>query len=291
VFLIGRWTADTTEQAAPEPPPTTQASVPTTPPTDAEILAAAQAAISDRGATDVVAAVIGGTVTLTGTVPDDATLDAVAEDVLEIPGVRRLETRLEVFVPTPPDPAQVQAAAEQTLVYTGDDHLTVTVADGVATISGVAPFDALTGGFFAYSAPARFALLEIEGIDSVATRLQLRGDEGSLRAELKPLTETSPIIFASGSAALDDDAAAVLDQAAEIIIAHPGLRVLIAGHTDSAGGAAQNEQLAAGRGAAVLGYLLSKGVPATRLQAVSYGELFPGQDQALNRRIEFEVAP
>jgi outer membrane protein OmpA-like peptidoglycan-associated protein len=290
VFLIGRW-ADSTDEAAPEPTPTTAAPLPTAPPTDGEILAEAQAAIDASGASDVIVTFSGGTATLQGTVRDAALLDALADDLLAIEGVRRLDNRLEVFVPTPPEPEELQAAAEQALADTGFEQLTVAVVDGVATISGVAPFDELADGFFAYSAPVRDALLEIEGIDSVATRLQLRGDEGSLRAELRSLTEASPIIFGSGSAELDDEAAAALDQAAEIIIAHPGLRVLIAGHTDSAGGAAQNEQLAAARGGAVLQYLLSKGVPATRLQAVSYGELFPGQDQALNRRIEFEVAP
>lgn len=291
VFLIGRWTADTTEEAAPESSPTTLVPLPTAPPTDGEILAEVQAAIDASGATDVIVTVSGGTATLLGTVRDAALLDALADDLFAIEGIRRLDNRLEVFVPTPPAPEELQAAAEQALTDTGFEQLTVAVVDGVATISGVAPFDELAEGFFAYSAPVRDALLEIEGIDSVATRLQLRGDEGSLRTELKSLTEASPIIFGSGSAELDDEAAAALDEAAEIIIAHPGLRVLIAGHTDSAGGAAQNEQLAAARGGAVLQYLLSKGVPATRLQAVSYGELFPGQDQALNRRIEFEVAP
>ena len=47
------------------------------------------------------------------------------------------------------------------------------------------------------------------------------------------------------------------------------------------------------RGQAVLGYLISRGVAVTRLQAVSYGELFPeaGTDLGISRRIEFEVAP
>jgi outer membrane protein OmpA-like peptidoglycan-associated protein len=73
----------------------------------------------------------------------------------------------------------------------------------------------------------------------------------------------------------------------------PGLRVLIAGHTDASGSNQLNEALAAQRAGSVLGYLVQQGVPITRLQVVSYGELFPDSESpaALNRRIEFEVAP
>ena len=146
---------------------------------------------------------------------------------------------------------------------------------------------------FAAVAPLTDALEAAEGIDQVVTNLQLRGDEASLRAELRNLTDANPIIFASASAELDAQSAATLDEAAVIILSYPGLRVLIAGHTDAAGSLEQNEALAAARGQAVLGYLISLGVPVTRLQVVSYGELFPGEgvNQSLNRRIEFEVAP
>jgi outer membrane protein OmpA-like peptidoglycan-associated protein len=174
---------------------------------------------------------------------------------------------------------------------TGFEHLVVAVADGTATISGVVPFEEAAGGFFTYSAPLRDALLDIEGIEKVIPHLQLRGDEASLRSQLTALIDATPIVFASNSADLDEAATAALDQAADIIIAHPGLRVLIAGHADTVGATVPNEELAAARGAVVLQYLVGRGVPVTRMQVVSYGELFPGQDEGIDRRVEFEVAP
>ena len=56
---------------------------------------------------------------------------------------------------------------------------------------------------------------------------------------------------------------------------------------------ATNELLARARAEAVVGYLISRGIPVTRLTAITYGELFPdlaGGPEA-SRRIAFEVAP
>jgi outer membrane protein OmpA-like peptidoglycan-associated protein len=73
---------------------------------------------------------------------------------------------------------------------------------------------------------------------------------------------------------------------------HPGLRVVVAGHADPRGGADANAALAARRAQAVVAELARLGVPVTRLQAVTYGELFADGDltEAASRRVEFEVA-
>ena len=293
-FLAGRWWSSrgdaTATPAALEPLPT---AVPNAP-SDAEILAAVNSAVTALSPTGVATDVTNGVVVLTGEVGTRAIRDALSTVVLAIGGVQQVDNRVGVSEAiVPPTPEEIQAAADVARLETGFDHLEVSVNDHVATITGVVGVDTVSNGVFASLAPLRDALAGIDGIDGIVTRVQLRGDEASLRADLRALTVESPIIFASGSPDLDADSSATLDRAAEIINAYPGLRVLIAGHTDSAGGTAQNEALATARGQVVLGYLISRGVPVTRLQVVSYGELFPdgAGEQSLNRRIEFEVAP
>ena len=99
--------------------------------------------------------------------------------------------------------------------------------------------------------------------------------------------------FALGSIELTSQSQQVLDQAAHIIQSQPGLQVIIAGHTDTAGSSESNQALSRQRAGAALDYLLTRGVPSYRLVAISYGELFPDQEATAeqNRRIEFEVGP
>ena len=217
---------------------------------------------------------------------------AAAAAVGSVAGVTKVDNRLTVAL-TPPDPAEIPASAEQARDDAGFPNLGVTVIDGTATVTGVIPLDELDGGYFAYTAPLRDALLAVNGVDAVRTRLQLRGEEGTLSRELDALVEASPIVFAIGGAQLTAENEQVLDQAAVIIGDHPGLRVVVAGHTDQSGGAVTNELLARERAEAVVEYLISRGIPVTRLTAITYGELFPdlaGGPEA-SRRIAFEVAP
>jgi OOP family OmpA-OmpF porin len=292
-FVAGWWwsTSDATSVA---PPSTlaTQTTIATTP-ADNAIRSGVEASMAGLDVADVTVDATDGVVLLTGSVPDTDTRNAVSAAVSTIEGVRQIDNRIQIVPATPPTPEQVQAAADAVRTETGFGNLDVTVEDGVATITGVVAVDTVSTGVFGSIAPLREALIEINGIDAIVTRVQLRGDEVAMRAELRALVDETPIIFDSASAELAAESVAVLDRAAEIIVSYPGLRVLIAGHTDAAGATEQNEALAAARGQAVLGYLISRGVPVTRLQVVSYGELFPeaGGEQSLNRRIEFEVAP
>jgi len=104
------------------------------------------------------------------------------------------------------------------------------------------------------------------------------------------------VYFEPGSAEIDPASAVVLDVAAEQIRERPGIRVTIAGHTDSQGDAAANRALSLRRAEAVRRYLVRKGVPAEWLAAQGLGESDPvapnetSDGRAQNRRVEFEVA-
>ncbi len=105
------------------------------------------------------------------------------------------------------------------------------------------------------------------------------------------------IHFLFNSNQLKPESEAALQQVLDILRAHPDLAVEIAGHTDSIGRAAFNQQLSEARAREVLSWLTAHGIPADRLRAKGYGESQPVADnrsaagRAANRRVELRVLP
>jgi outer membrane protein OmpA-like peptidoglycan-associated protein len=103
------------------------------------------------------------------------------------------------------------------------------------------------------------------------------------------------IYFDSGSATLKPSSFSVLDGVVELLRENAGVRVEIAGHTDSDGSASYNQGLSRRRAESVRDYLVRKGISASRLTTVGYGETQPvasnatADGKAQNRRIEFRV--
>jgi OOP family OmpA-OmpF porin len=75
---------------------------------------------------------------------------------------------------------------------------------------------------------------------------------------------------------------------------YPDYSLSIAGHTDSKGNDEYNMRLSYERAASARAYMLSKGIPADRIESRGYGETKPIADnataagQALNRRVDFD---
>ena len=73
------------------------------------------------------------------------------------------------------------------------------------------------------------------------------------------------------------------------------IRIEIGGHTDDQGSDEYNDRLSENRAKSVYDYLVSKGIPATRLQYKGYGKRVPIADnttdegRATNRRTEFKI--
>ena len=103
------------------------------------------------------------------------------------------------------------------------------------------------------------------------------------------------IHFERDSAQLREDALPALDEAVAILKRYPGIKVEIAGHTDSTSSEAYNQRLSTRRAQAVLDYVVDKGIPADSVTAKGYGEATPiadnGTDEgrAQNRRVELRI--
>jgi outer membrane protein OmpA-like peptidoglycan-associated protein len=94
---------------------------------------------------------------------------------------------------------------------------------------------------------------------------------------------------------LRPEATRVLDEAVSALKQDPTLRVTIEGHTCNIGTAEYNLALGERRANAVRDYFVSNGIPANRLQTISYGEERPKYDNSreetrrLNRRAALVV--
>ena len=112
-------------------------------------------------------------------------------------------------------------------------------------------------------------------------------------AQPAPAPLLQPVYFDTDQAVLRADARASLDARAEAIRQHPELGlVTIQGHCDERGSEEYNLALGKRRAAAVERYLMDLGVPASRLETMTYGEsrpAVPGHDETAwryNRRSE-----
>ncbi len=115
------------------------------------------------------------------------------------------------------------------------------------------------------------------------------------KAKTQPTAAPSlePIYFDTDQAVLRADARVALQARAEAIQQHPELGVVtIQGHCDERGSDEYNLALGERRAATVKRYLMDLGVPASRLETVTYGEgrpAVPGHDEMAwrqNRRSE-----
>jgi outer membrane protein OmpA-like peptidoglycan-associated protein len=103
------------------------------------------------------------------------------------------------------------------------------------------------------------------------------------------------IAFAWNSAQLDEISRPVLDEVAQALKDNLNFRVQVDGHASSDGGDAHNQALSEARAAAVLDYLVSRGVASDRLSSKGFSSSRPADTnttaagRVANRRVEFVV--
>ncbi|MCC7081312.1 MAG: OmpA family protein [Burkholderiales bacterium] len=130
-------------------------------------------------------------------------------------------------------------------------------------------------------------------------REQLRGTGVSVTRVGDNVTLNMPgnITFRTDSSDLNPSFFRVLDSVALVAKEFDKTLVEVAGHTDSTGSEAYNQQLSERRAGTVAEYLRTRGILADRLITVGAGEARPiasnetAEGRALNRRVELTFAP
>lgn len=103
------------------------------------------------------------------------------------------------------------------------------------------------------------------------------------------------INFDFNKATIKPESLPVLNNAVEILLKNPDVKVEIQGHTDNIGSEQYNQKLSLERAIAVKNFFVAKGVASNRLTTVGYGKTKPiadnnsEQGRSLNRRIELKV--
>jgi OmpA-OmpF porin, OOP family len=86
-----------------------------------------------------------------------------------------------------------------------------------------------------------------------------------------------------------------LDRVVKLLNENPGIVIEMSAHTDSRGSDDYNFKLSDNRAKSVRDYIISKGIPETRITSKGYGETKPvatnetDDGRQLNRRVEFEI--
>jgi outer membrane protein OmpA-like peptidoglycan-associated protein len=122
--------------------------------------------------------------------------------------------------------------------------------------------------------PKKYTLLEVK-----KERIEIKQQVHFATAKFRVLPDSFPL----------------LDQVVQVLNDFPKMRVSIEGHTDSVGKETFNMRLSQRRAEAVRDYVLSKGIPSDRLEAIGFGPTKPiasnknERGRAQNRRTEFRI--
>ena len=133
-------------------------------------------------------------------------------------------------------------------------------------------------------------------LDAEAT-LQLLMDPSRARVTGERIDIQDSVYFETAKDVIQEQSLELLNDVAEVIVAHPELTLIrIEGHTDSRGNADYNRKLSQARADSVRQYLMSQGVSGNRLESIGYGEDKPLDNRNVaeawekNRRVDFMVA-
>lgn len=126
---------------------------------------------------------------------------------------------------------------------------------------------------------------------------------GTIPAPAEALLPAAPaldfpvLLFGFDSTQVTPESESLLKEAIALLKKHPGLRVALAGHTDSSGARSYNQRLSERRAASIAKRMIAAGVDAAQLQTRGHGEMQPRADnhsrqgRLLNRRVEMIAIP
>ncbi len=223
-------------------------------------------------------------VELSGTMPDQASVDALVTGAIGVHGSDGVTSSLVVgdvgspeWLPRLPDLFGAVGGLDSWTAAVEGGHLTVTGfgADQAAVNAASAALDALV----------------LPGLDLAAS---VEIDPSALAATLTDLA-AGTVTFEPGTGTMSPSSSDVLDEIAAILLANPSTSLTVEGHTEDLGNAASAVDVSRREANAVADYLVAAGVDPARLSTIGYGSNRPVADNATaagrdrNRRVEFSV--
>lgn len=145
------------------------------------------------------------------------------------------------------------------------------------------------------SAPGYLFHSENFNIPDTASYREVKKDFIMQKIEVGNTMVLNNIFFDYDKATLRPESFAELNNLVKLMKENPTLEIEISGHTDNRGSAEYNKRLSNDRAKAVVDYLVSQGIAASRLRYAGYGferPIAPNTSEAnmqLNRRVEFKV--
>jgi OOP family OmpA-OmpF porin len=235
---------------------------------------------------------VGGTLTLSGYVPDNKVHAALVEAAERKFFGEKVTDNLKASIGAPKGFAEMVTRALGALSRLSTGSLEV--ADREVKLSGDALFDGAANQIrqsLAKDLPEGWKAKAEISVKPAAAPV----DASVCQRLFSEVLGQGRIRFESGSATINVDSAGLLDRLAEIALRCPAAGIDIIGHTDGDGDAAANQALSEARAKAVADYLVKTGLPADRFKTSGQGSSMPLADnsteegKAKNRRIDFLV--
>ena len=197
-----------------------------------------------------------------------------------------LVARRQILIP-------VNRKLRKTATYGGVGALAGAIIGGIADGGSGALKGAAIGG----AAGAGYGYYTDRQEEKLRQELQGTGVQVSRQGDNLKLVMPSNITFDSSQAAIKSSFYPVLSSVAKVMKEFNKNRIEIRGYTDSTGGPIINNPLSQDRAESVAKYLVSQGVPATRMSIYGMGSSNPVGDnstkdgRAQNRRVEIDLVP
>lgn len=227
-------------------------------------------------------------VVVSGSVPDEASRQAILATAREVFGADRVIDQLGVGskLAAPPNwAAQVQKALQPGLTQVS--HGQISINGNVVEVNGEVASDTVR-----QQLPQQLSTSLANPTYTVRNGLRV----AAAGQELVDAALANRIVeFERGSAVLTPKGQAVLDELAPVLLKLGGRKFEVVGHTDANGARAANVALSSARAEAVKSYLVRKGIASLAISTAGMGPDRPVADntteegRARNRRIEFRV--
>lgn len=227
-----------------------------------------------------------GKLTVSGTVPNETTKNAILAEANNMYGAENVIDRLTISNTVGKAAWMPAGLGMFGLMKEGIKRAGFGVENGKLTVSGIVKSAEAETKLLA---DARTAFPGVEVIDNVET------EAVAVQTSIGEFLKTRTVEFAAGSAVLTARGRAILDTVAMMLGEAPDALIEVSGHTDDRGNDEANMILSQRRADASEAYLIRKGIADERMTSKGFGETSPVADNATvegrqrNRRIQFSL--